>query len=90
MTRWGLISYYSGLPTTGLPKGSVNDVLAFGRKSGATWLLIDSPSVNSRRQELNVLLDPEAAAPLLKQYGVVPVHSGGMDGLGMYVVYRYQ
>jgi hypothetical protein len=90
MTRWGLISYYSGLPTTGLPKGTASEVLAFGRKSGATWLLIDSPSVYSRRQELKVLLNPDEAAPLLKQYGVVPVHAGGMDGLGMYVVYRYQ
>jgi len=89
MTRWGLISYYSGLRTTGLPKGSVNDVLAFGRKSGATWLLIDSPSVYSRRQELEILLNPEAAGPLLKPYGLVPVHTGGMNGLGMYVVYRY-
>jgi len=90
MTRWGLVSYYSGLATTGLPKGTVNDVLAFGRKNGVTWLLIDSPSVYSRRQELDVLLNPEAAGPVLKQHGLVPVHSGGMDGLGMYVVYRYQ
>jgi hypothetical protein len=89
MTRWGLVSYYSGLPTTALPKGTVNDVLAFGRKSGVTWLLIDSPSVYSRRQELEILLDPEAAGPLLKTYGLVPVHSGGKNGLGMYVVYRY-
>jgi hypothetical protein len=90
MTRWGLVSYYSGLPTTSLPKGTVDNVLAFGRKSGATWLLIDSPSVFSRRQELEVLLTPDAAAPLLKPHGVVPVHVGGMNGLGMYVVYRYQ
>jgi hypothetical protein len=89
MTRWGLVSYYSGLPTTGLPKGNVDEVLAFGRKSGVTWLLIDSPSVYSRRQELEVLLTPEAAGPLLKTYGLAPVHSGGKNGLGQYVVYRY-
>jgi len=89
MTRWGLVSYYSGLPTAGLPKGSVDDVLAFGRKSGVTWLLIDSISVYSRRQELEPLLDPGKAGPLLKPHGVIPVHVGGMNGLGMYVVYRY-
>ena len=89
MTRWGLVSYYSGLPTTGLPKGSIDEVLAFGRKSGATWLLIDSPSVFSRRQELEALLDPDKAAPLLKPHNIIPVHMGGKDGLGIYVVYRY-
>ncbi len=90
MTRWGLISYYSGMPTTSLPKGNVDEVLAYGRKNGVRWLLIDSPSVYSRRQELEPLLKPDATETLLKRYGVVPVHAGGVNGLGVYVVYRYQ
>ena len=89
MTRWGLISYYSGLRTTSLPKGNVDEVLAYGRTNGVAWLLIDSPSVYSRRQELELLLKPDAAEAVLKQHGVVPVHAGGVNGLGVYVVYRY-
>jgi hypothetical protein len=89
MTRWGLISYYSGLPTTSLPKGSVEEVLAYGRKNGVTWLVIDSPSVYSRRQELEPLLRPDTVEPLLQRHGVTPVHAGGINGLGIYIVYRY-
>ncbi len=89
MTRWGLISYYSGVPVVTLPKGDVNSVLEYGRKHHVRWLLIDTPSIYSRRQELEVLLNPTHAAQLLDKYGLIPVHSGGINGIGGYVLYLY-
>jgi hypothetical protein len=88
MTRWGLVSYFAERPLMVMPKGSIEDVLAAGRKAGARLILIDEESVTSRRQELKELLGPLYGVGINPRYGleVVAVRATSIGG---YVVYRY-
>lgn len=88
MTRWGLVSYFAERPLMNMPKGSIEEVLAEGRRAGARYLLIDTESVNSRRQELKALLGPLYGQVVDPGYGIAVVTARDTD-LGGYVVYRF-
>ena len=70
MTRWGLIGYFADRAVVTLPKGQVAEVVNYGRKHGVGFLVIDTMSVFSRRQELMELLDPLFGKPLSPDYGL--------------------
>jgi len=87
MTRWGLVAYYAGRRQIVLPNGSAAEVVAYGRKTGACYLTVDTMAVD-RRRELENLLNPlmgKVADPAL---GIMPVATGVHYGVGGYVVYR--
>jgi len=88
MTRWGLVSYFAERPLLILPKGGIEEVLDAGRKAGARYLLIDTESVTSRRQELMDLLGPLEGRGVDPRYGIQVVGTR-MTDLGGYVIYRY-
>lgn len=89
LTRWGLISYYADRPLMILPKGGVPEVVAFARKNGARFMVIDSPSVYSRRQELEELLKPLGGEDTGRAYGLQVVHTKADPQLGEgYVIYK--
>lgn len=89
MARWGLISYNADRPYVALPKGNVAEVIEYGRKVGARYIVIDTISVESRRQELLELLDPLYGKGIDPSYGIEAIKANGYSGLGGYVVYRY-
>jgi hypothetical protein len=88
MTRWGLISYFAERPLMVMPKGSIDEVLAAGRKSRARFMVIDTESVLSRRQELTDLLAPLYGRAIDPRYGLSVVVIRQTD-VGSYVLYRY-
>jgi hypothetical protein len=89
MTRWGLVGYFADRPVVTLPLGGVKEVVEYGRKNGARFLLIDTPSVFSRRQELMELLDPLSGKPVNPEYGIEVFKRNFYPDLGGYVIYRY-
>jgi len=89
MTRWGLVSYYAERPLMIMPKGSIEEVLAEGRRAGARFLLIDEESVNSRRQELKTLLGPLYGVEVDPRYDLAVVNVRTTD-LGGYVIYKFK
>jgi hypothetical protein len=88
MTRWGLISYFADRPLMVLPKGSIDEVLAYGRKNGARLLVIDSGAVDTRRQELLELLNPLFGKGIDPRYRLRVV-AARINDVGGYVIYRY-
>ena len=89
MTRWGLVGYFAERPVVTLPKGGVTEVIGYGRKNGARFLLIDSPSVLSRRQELMELLGPLEGKTVNPAYGIEVFSRNYYPDIGGYVIYRY-
>jgi hypothetical protein len=89
MTRWGLVSYFAERPLIILPKGGIEEVLAAGRQAGARYVLIDTESVTSRRQELTELLGPLEGRGVDPRYGI-EVAATRMTDLGGYIIYRYR
>ncbi|MEI6208332.1 MAG: hypothetical protein WCP20_16245 [Desulfuromonadales bacterium] len=89
MTRWGLVGYFADRPVLTLPKGGVKEVIEYGRKNGARFILIDSNSVLSRRQELQELLGPLEGKPVNPAYGIETFYGNYFPDLGGYVIYRY-
>lgn len=89
MTRWGLISYFAERPLMSLPKGSIEEVLAAGRTSNARFIVIDTESVASRRQELEPLLAPLSGKSIDPGLGIDVVSIWRSD-VGGYVLYRYR
>lgn len=90
MTRWGLVGYFADRRVLTLPKGGVKEVIEYGRKGGARFILIDSKAVLSRRQELFELLDPLYGKPLNPEYGIEAFYKNYFPGLGGYVLYKYK
>jgi hypothetical protein len=90
MTRWGLVGYFADRPTLGLPKGGVKEVIEYGRINRASFLLIDTKSVFSRRQELEELLGPLEGKPVNPGYGLEILNSNYFPDIGGYVIYRYK
>lgn len=88
MTRWGLVGYFADRPVITLPKGEVADVVNYGRTHGVSFLVIDSMSVFSRRQELVELLDPLLGKPVRPDYGLKLIAVYYNDDSGC-VVYQY-
>ncbi|HIJ95826.1 MAG TPA: hypothetical protein HPP94_08845 [Desulfuromonadales bacterium] len=88
MTRWGLIGYFADRPVVTLPKGEIKDVVGYGRKHGVRFLIIDTMSVFSRRQELQELLNPLYGKELRSDYGLKPVAVLSYD-VGGCVIYEY-
>lgn len=89
VTRWGLISYFAERPLIILPKGGVEQVIEFSRKNGGKYLVIDSISVYSRRQELEELLGPLLGKNVSGKYRLQPVYVHVAPTLGAgYVIYR--
>ena len=89
MTRWGLVSYFAERPLVILPKGGIEEVLAAGRQAGVRYVLIDTESVTSRRQELTELLGPLEGRGVNPRYGIEVVATR-MTDLGGYIIYRYR
>lgn len=89
MTRWGLVGYFADRPVLPLPKGGVREVIDYGRKNGARFMLIDTVSVLSRRQELTELLNPLEGKTVKPGYGIEILNSQFFPDLGGYVIYRY-
>jgi hypothetical protein len=89
MTRWGLVGYFADRPVITLPKGGVKEVVDYGRKIGARFLLIDTNSVLSRRQELLELLGPLEGKPVNPAYGIEMFTGNYFPEVGGYVIYRY-
>ncbi|ABQ27924.1 glycosyltransferase family 39 protein [Geotalea uraniireducens] len=89
MTRWGLVGYFADRPVITLPKGGVKEVVDYGRKNGARFLLIDTNSVLSRRQELIELLGPLEGKPVNPAYGIEVLSGNYFPDLGGFVIYRY-
>lgn len=88
MTRWGLITYFAERPFIGLPKGNVADVIDYGRKNGAKLIVIDTGTVETRRQELAELLNPLYGGGINVKYGIQVVGFGKSE-VGGYVIFRY-
>jgi hypothetical protein len=89
VTRWGLIGYYADRLCVSLPKGNVAEVIQFGRDHGGNYLIIDTPAVYSRRQELMELLAPLEGKPVDPRYRLQIVHVALHPEIGGYVIYRY-
>lgn len=89
MTRWGLVGYFAERPILALPKGGVKEVVEYGKKNGAHFIMIDTNSVLSRRQELRELLAPLEGQTVNPVYGIEAISSSYFPGLGGYVIYRY-
>lgn len=89
ITRWGLLGYFADRPTIALPKGGVKDVVEYGRKNRARFLVIDTTSVFSRREELMELFAPLQGIPTKPEYGIEAVGSNFIPDIGGYVIYRY-
>lgn len=89
MTRWGLIPYFADRPLMILPKGSVDQVVATGRTGNARFIVIDTESVESRRQELAPLLAPLSGKSIDPGLGIDVVSTGRSD-IGGYVLYCYR
>ncbi len=87
MSRWGLVSYYADRSMVILPKGSVVEVVEAARQGGVKYLVIDTLSVDSRRQELVNLLNPLYGEELNP---VVGLRLAGYKifSVGGYLVYR--
>jgi len=91
MTRWGVVGYFADRPVLTLPKGGVKAVVDYGRKNGARFLLADTNSILSRRQELMELLDPLQGKRVDPQYGIEAVTGNYFDDLDAgFVLYRYK
>jgi hypothetical protein len=91
MTRWGLVGYFAARPVLGLPNGGVKEVVEYGRKNGARFLLIDTKSVTSRRQELTELLGPLEGKTVNPEYGIEVLSSNYFTDIDSgYVIYRYK
>lgn len=90
MTRWGLVGYFADRPVVIIPKGGVREVIEYGRKNGIRFLLIDTKSVSSRRQELRELLGPLEWKPVNPEYGIEVFSLNYFPGIGGYVIYRYK
>jgi hypothetical protein len=90
MTRWGLVGYFADRPTLALPKGGVKEVIEYGRINRASFLLIDTKSVLTRRQELEELLGPLEGKPVNPEYGLEILISNYFPDIGGYVIYRYK
>lgn len=89
MTRWSLIGYFADRPVVMLPKGDIRSVIYFGRKNRVKYLVVDTNSVISRRQELVELLNPLFGRSINPDLGLEPVRSVYYEPLGGYVIYRY-
>ncbi|MGB9080223.1 MAG: hypothetical protein WCD00_02910, partial [Desulfuromonadaceae bacterium] len=90
MTRWGLVGYFADRPVVTLPKGGVKEVIEYGRRNGARFILIDTNSVYSRRQELEELLGPLEGKLVNPAYGIEAFYGNYFPDLGGYVIYRYK
>lgn len=89
MTRWGLITYFADRPLVSLPKGNIDEVVAHGRQNKVSYLVIDTESVLTRRQELTELLNPLNGGAIDPRFGLQVVATRGFGDLGGYVIYRY-
>lgn len=89
MTRWGLVSYFAERPLMTMPKGNVEQVLDAGRKGGVKFIVIDTESVETRRQELAPLLAPLQGKQIDPALGLEVVSLWASD-VGGYVLYRYR
>jgi hypothetical protein len=87
MTRWGVVSYYAERPMQVIPKGDIGEVVAAARKGRVSFLVIDTFSVGSRRQELAPLLEPLGGGRVNPGYGLQLVWYRLFD-VGGYLVYR--
>jgi hypothetical protein len=90
MTRWGLVGYFADRPVLTLPKGGVKEVIEYGKKNGARFILIDTKSVLSRRPELRELLGPLEGKLVNPAYGIEAFNGDYFPDLGGYVIYRYK
>jgi len=90
MTRWGLVGYFADRPVLALPKGGVKEVIEYGKKNGASFILIDTKSVLSRREELLELFGPLEGKRVNPAYGIEAMKGSYFPNLGGYVIYRYQ
>jgi len=90
MTRWGLVGYFADRPVLTLPKGGVKEVIEYGKKNGARFILIDTKSVLSRRQELRELLGPLEGKLVNPVYGIEAFNSDYFPNIGGYVIYCYK
>lgn len=89
MTRWGLVTYFAERPLMSMPKGSIDQVLAAGRTGNAKFIVIDTESVETRRQELAPLLAPLFGKTIDPGLGIDVVTTWRSD-VGGYVLYRYR
>ena len=90
MTRWGLVGYFADRPVLTLPNGEVKEVVEYGRKNGARFILIDTNSILSRRRELMELLGPLVGKLVNPEYGIETFNNNYFPNLGGYVIYRYK
>lgn len=88
VTRWGLVGYYADRPVINLPKGGIDEVVRFCRKNGGAYMVIDTPAVYSRREELTPLLAPLDGRGIDPRYRLQPVHTAVHPEVGGYVIYR--
>ena len=77
-------------PMSEAPKGGVKEVIDYGRKNGARFILFDTNSVLSRRQELKELLEPLEGKFINPAYGIEVFKTNYFPDLGGYVIYRYK
>jgi hypothetical protein len=62
MTRSGRINFYSERPCIDIPQAGFSDILAYGRKNRARFLIVDGMLMGQRPQ-LEVLFDPLINSP---------------------------
>jgi hypothetical protein len=67
MTRHTEIGLYSGRRLVASPNASLDQVLAYGRRNGASYLVVDDREITTLRPQLSILLDP-AHAPSELEY----------------------
>lgn len=63
MTRNAEIGLYADRPLVALPNASWEQVLAYGRRRGAVYLVLDDWEVTRLRPQLAFLLDPDSRPP---------------------------
>jgi hypothetical protein len=66
MTRHPEFGLYAGRRTVPSPNASLQEMLAYGRPRGATYLIVDRWEVTEIRPHLLALLDPATAPPELE------------------------
>ncbi|MCL4473679.1 MAG: hypothetical protein M1539_04320 [Actinobacteria bacterium] len=84
MSREASSSWYSGGTLVVLPYATVDQVIDYGRRNNADYLVVQRQMIDQLRPELSSLMDPAAAGPSLQ-----PVyHDGAAGSDSETIVYR--
>jgi 4-amino-4-deoxy-L-arabinose transferase-like glycosyltransferase len=74
MTRHTEVGLYANRPSIACPNAEWEQVLAYGRRRGARYLVVDTWELTTLRPQLRALLDPAQAPPEVESLAVFRDH----------------